>query len=386
MTAAPDPPDVDAQASLFDLPSVDLTPDTPIDAGGARATSNGAAPRTRPAKPLPAIGTATPPHPFLAAAAAALPERVHLGTSSWSFPGWEGLLYDRPYSTEALAHGGLAAYAAHPLLRTVGIDRSFYAPLSIEAYQDYASQVPSDFRFLVKAPAAVCDAAIRGPRGMPSRANPAFLDVEQAIETFVHPCLTGLGSRVGPMVFQLSPLTDAQLADPAALIDRLGRFFAALPALDDAARRNGACYALELRDAGMLTPRLIKMLHARQVRYCVGVHARMPDVSRQSAALAMLDGQDPRGAALPLVVRWNLHAGMRYEGAKTRYEPFDAIIDPDVTTRQAVAALILRYLRAGQSSFIVINNKAEGSSPLSCAWLASALAVLYRDAATQKAE
>ena len=407
----------DAQASLFELPDA-----PPVDNGGGDDALSGASaahgPRTdaqedggldatlaTARRPVPPIGIASPPHAFLHDAASGLPGLVHLGTSSWSFPGWKGLLYDRAHSTSALSHGGLAAYAAHPLLRTVGIDRSFYAPLTVAEYRAYADQVASPFRFVVKAPAAVCDAAVRGPRGVPTRANPDFLNADMAAETFIARCREGLGPHLGPMVFQLSPLPDAQLANPAALIDRLGRFFAALPSLDDAVRAQGACYALELRDASLLTPRLIRMLRTHRVRYCLGVHSRMPDVDRQAAALQLLDApEDPpstptsgatsplpstpaeHGSSLsrepsPLIVRWNLHAGLRYEGAKARYEPFDAIVDADIPTRHALAALILRYLRAGQSSFVIINNKAEGSSPLSCAWLASALAALCRNPA-----
>lgn len=417
-------PAADAQASLFALPDASPTPNDAEAASAAPLSTRGphgdggvdrvAASAQR---PVPPIGVASPPHAFLQDAAAGLPRLVHLGTSSWSFPGWQGLLYDRAHSTSALAHGGLTAYAAHPLLRTVGLDRSFYAPLTVAEYRAYAAQVPSPFRFVVKAPAAVCDAAIRGTRGAPTRSNPDFLNADLAIETFIARCREGLGPHLGPMVFQLSPLPDAQLADPVALIDRLGRFFAALPSLDADARAQGACYALELRDASLLTPRLIRMLRTQRVRYCLGVHARMPDVGRQAAALALLDAPEMAPSAMtprvdavaspasvssptsaeetrsplspepsPLIVRWNLHAGLRYEGAKTRYEPFDAIVDADIPTRHALAALILRYLAAGQSSFVIINNKAEGSSPLSCGWLASALAALCDASGPSRAE
>ena len=54
--------------------------------------------------------------------AARLPETLYLGTSSWSFPGWHGLVYDRECSQRALARQGLGAYAAHPLLNAVGVD------------------------------------------------------------------------------------------------------------------------------------------------------------------------------------------------------------------------------------------------------------------------
>jgi uncharacterized protein YecE (DUF72 family) len=303
----------------------------------------------------------------IALAARALPTGVFLGTSSWSFPGWQGLVYKNAYSSTALANDGLRAYSASPLLKAVGIDRSFYAPLDAQTYRDYAAQVPDTFRFVVKAPSLVCDAAIRGTGGMPSGLNSGFLDAAMAAAQFVTPCLEGLAEKAGALVFQLSPLPNAMLADIPRLIERLARFFAALP------KAGAAHYALEIRDPVLLTPRLIRMLRDHGVRYCVGIHSRMPDVDRQAAALAMLDAEQ----AGPLIVRWSLHAGLRYEGAKARYEPFNAIVDPDLPSRQKLAALIVAALRRNQSSFVIVNNKAEGSSPLSCAWLAIAVAALW---------
>ena len=80
--------------------------------------------------------------------AARLPETLFLGTSSWAFPGWSGLVYDARAPRELLAREGLGAYSRHPLLRAVGIDRSWYAPLSAAVFAAYAAQVPPHFRFL----------------------------------------------------------------------------------------------------------------------------------------------------------------------------------------------------------------------------------------------
>ncbi|MFN7644632.1 MAG: DUF72 domain-containing protein [Burkholderiales bacterium] len=46
---------------------------------------------------------------------------------------------------------GLPAYASHPLLPTVGIDRGFYAPIEVGKYARDAAQVPAGFRFLLGA-------------------------------------------------------------------------------------------------------------------------------------------------------------------------------------------------------------------------------------------
>lgn len=136
------------------------------------------------------------------------------------------------------------------------------------------------------------------------------------------------------------------IVEPARFIERLSEFLQALPPLE-----SDTCYAV------VLTPRFIRALREANVRYCIGVHARMPDVRRQARALAMLD-EDGLG---PLIVRWSLHSGFRYEQAKAKYEPFDKIVDADLDTREALAELAARYAIAGQPVVIAANNKAEGS-------------------------
>jgi len=308
---------------------------------------------------------AAPPSPELLDLAAQLPPQIHLGTSTWSFPGWNGIVYGDDYSNSKLSREGLSAYGAHPLLKTVSIDRSFYQTLTVTEYLRYAQQVPEHFRFIVKAPMTITDATVRAERGEPVSLNPCFLNAQMAIDDFVTPCLEGLGAKAGALVFQFSPLPDQMLAQPAVFIERLGEFFAALPALPD-----DSCYAVEIRDASLLTPRFIRMLKTAGVRYCVGIHARMPDPLRQAAALALLDGE-PAG---PLIVRWSLHGGFKYEQAKAKYEPFNRLVDEDPATRSSLAELAARYALAGQPVVIAVNNKAEGSAPLSCVKLAREIA------------
>ncbi|MDI1344201.1 MAG: DUF72 domain-containing protein, partial [Pseudolabrys sp.] len=134
-----------------------------------------------------------------------LPSEIRLGTSSWFFPGWRGLVYEGVHPQTALSRKGLAAYAQIPLLRTVSLDRTFYAPISAVEYVRYANQVPDDFSFVVKAPALVCDAVMRDEEGRGKVPNPHFLDAAIAAREFVVPCLEGLKDKAGPLVFQVSP-------------------------------------------------------------------------------------------------------------------------------------------------------------------------------------
>lgn len=299
--------------------------------------------------------------------APALPVDIRLGTSSWFFPGWRGLVYDGLHPQPMLSRKGLAAYAQIPLLRTVSLDRTFYAPISAVDYARYASQVPEHFSFVVKAPALVCDAVMRDEEGRGKVPNPHFLDATVATREFVLPCLEGLKEKAGPLVFQVSPLPRSLVEGASLLVERLEAFFAALPR--EMAGRE-PLYALELRNPELLTPRLMRMLARAGVRYCVGLHDRMPEVERQEAALKALDGETPG----PLVVRWNLHRGFLYQAAKQRYDPFDRLVDEDGETRRALALMAARAFKAGRKVWITANNKAEGSAPLTVLELAREIA------------
>ena len=300
-----------------------------------------------------------------------------MGTSSWHFPGWSGLVWDGDYAESQLSKSGLAAYAAHPLLRTVSLDRAFYRPLSSQQYAHYAAQVPADFRFIVKGPSLMCDALVRAEDGRGMAPNPAFLNAELAVREFIQPALDGLGSKVGALVFQLSPLPRTLLANMPALIERIGALLAALPPLAPTAP--DGVVALEVRDAAFLTPthapllaqalRTARQASGNPVTYCLGLHAKMPLIEEQLPLLrALWPG--------PLVCRWNLHrrhGAYGYETAKAQYAPFNRLQDPDPATRAHLARVIAGTCGAGQNAYITINNKAEGSAPLSIHALAAQL-------------
>ena len=322
-----------------------------------------------PKRPKPAPGEVRPCWDSPLLQAPALPTDIRLGTSSWFFPGWRGLVYEGVYPQTALSKKGLAAYAQIPLLRTVSLDRTFYAPITTVEYARYAAQVPDHFSFVVKAPALVCDAVMRDEEGRGKVPNPHFLDPAIAAREFVVPCLEGLGPKAGPLVFQVSPLPRSLVEEAATLIEHMAAFFAALP------RQLGKLrpiYALELRNADLLTPRLIRMLRDQGVRYCIGLHDRMPEAERQETALVTLDGGTPGD----LVVRWNLHRGFLYQAAKQRYEPFDKLVDEDPETRRTLAGMAAKAFKAGRQVWVTANNKAEGSAPLSLVKLAEEIAKL----------
>jgi uncharacterized protein YecE (DUF72 family) len=307
------------------------------------------------------------PNPASQALAAALPPTLRLGTSSWYFPGWDGLVWDGEYEQAQLSKEGLRAYAQHPLLRTVSLDRAFYRPLTVSQYAAYAAQVPDDFRFVVKAPSLIADASLRGDDGKSLSHNALFLDPDTTLREFLRPALEGLGHKLGALVFQLSPLPGLMLATIDQQIAKLDALLAALPDLRLAAP--DAVVAVEVRNREWLTPAFTAVLKRHRATYCLGLHAKMPPIAEQLPILrALWPG--------PLVCRWNLHmrhGAFGYESAREEYAPFDKLVDPDPETRQQLARVIAGTVAHGVLAYVTLNNKAEGSAPLSIAALAQAV-------------
>ena len=313
-------------------------------------------------KPEPSpLGPAPVPEDIQAVAQRLNPH-VRLGTSSWTFPGWKNLIFNREATQTELTKDGLAAYAAHPLFRTVGIDRTFYGPLTVEQFAEYTRHVPLGFEFLVKAH-ELCTLA-RFPtharygahRGQP---NGRFLDSAYARDAVVQPFVEGLGPTAGPLVFQFPPQDPKAFGGPEHFADRLFDFLTALP--------KGPLYAVELRNRELLTPRLNEVLDDTGALPVIAVWGQLPPPLEQ----ARLTQAERRRA---MVIRWMLPPNLGYEEAREKYAPFDRLVDEDLSTREELAILCTQMAREARNVYVTINNKAEGSAPLSALKLAERIA------------
>lgn len=293
------------------------------------------------------------------ARAADLPRRLRLGTSSWAFPGWIGLLYDQASDARALSRHGLKAYAQHPLLRTVGVDSAYHAPVPTERLRGYAEQVPADFRFLVKTPALITDPFARGPGGRPTEPNGGFLDPGLATDLAVRPFIDGLGERGGVLLLQFPPLGRDITASPRRFAESLYRFLKRLP--------EGPRYAVEVRDRELLTADLAAALRHGGAHPAYSLHPRLPPLHQQQELFA----DHPAG---PMILRWMLRANRGYAEARARFQPFDRLREPDPAARAEIVDLVAEALAQDRDVYVIANNKAEGCAPLSLLALARGLA------------
>jgi uncharacterized protein YecE (DUF72 family) len=288
--------------------------------------------------------------------AEALPAGVRFGTSSWSFPGWKGLVYSGTRTASRLARDGLREYARHPLFGTVGVDRSYYARVPDEDFRRYAEQLPDGFPCCCKAPARVTS-ALRPERGS-NEPNPDFLSAERFIDDLLEPVARSFRAHAGPFILQFPPLLRRSGLDRTVVVDGLDRFLGELP--------DEFQYAVEVRDRALLGGDYARVLARHGAAHVYNAWTAMPLPADQADVV-------PADAMPFVLVRLLLGPGATYAEQREAFAPFDRLIAPDESMRRQVVDLVARAVSRAVPAYVLVNNKAEGSSPLTIEALAERL-------------
>jgi len=120
-------------------------------------------------------------------------KRLFAGASGYSFKEWKGAFYPEDIRPE----GMLSYYSAR--LPTVEINNTFYRMPKFDMLQSWQKATPADFRFAVKASRRIT--------------HLARLKADSAADSvaFLYRALQGLGSKRGPVLFQLPPVLQKDL-------------------------------------------------------------------------------------------------------------------------------------------------------------------------------
>jgi uncharacterized protein YecE (DUF72 family) len=288
---------------------------------------------------------------------------IRFGTSSWAYEGWQGLVYQRTYPKSRLSQDTLAEYAAYatdgvPLFSTVGIDHSFYRPAGATQLAHYAEQVPEHFRFCSKVWEEITIPAYANvPRygAKAGKPNPRFLDSGAFRDLVLAPAQEGLKSKLGPFIFEFQRWG----MEPAAFLEALDRFLGSLPP--------GPQYATEIRNPDILGTRYLSILRAHNVSHVYNHWTAMPPLSDQHRLL------EQTFTAPHVVTRLLTPLGLAYEKAVERYAPYDRIVAAQPRMRQDTTALVQQAAAQGKSVYVLVNNRAEGCSPLTIQALVAGL-------------
>jgi uncharacterized protein YecE (DUF72 family) len=157
--------------------------------------------------------------------------KILAGTSGYAFKEWKG-----PFYPGDLKDAGMLGFYASKF-PTVEINNTFYQLPKEKVLLDWASKVPEDFTFSAKASRRITHFA---------RIKPESAElVGYMVKT-----LSTLGSRLGPVLFQLPPNMKADL-------ERLREFLVKLP--------QGPRYAMEFRHESWFGDELVAALRERDV-------------------------------------------------------------------------------------------------------------------------
>ena len=289
-----------------------------------------------------------------------LPDQVRFGTSSWSFPGWSGLVFPPGKTKTQLAREGLPLYVQHPLMRTVGIDRGYYAPISRDDLAGYAQQLPPGFLCCAKVPELFTTPVElgyrQGERGAP---NAAFLDAARFTDLVAGPFEEAFAEHTGALILEFPPTPHAHRLEPDDFAERLDAFLEAIP--------SSLPYCVELRDRTLLTPTYKNVLARHGASHVYNYWSAMPMPAEQLSVV-------PLDNAPFAVVRLMLRPGTRYAQRKEAFEPFDKLVQPDPDMREQIVDLVELARALKRLIFVLVNNKAEGSAPLTIEELAAQIA------------
>ncbi len=158
---------------------------------------------------------------------------IHIGTSGWHYESWVGTFYPEGITGE----GMLSSYADH--FKTVELNNSFYQLPAEKSLKKWKKTVPEDFIFGVKASRYIT--------------HMKKLTGVDPVRTFLDRIIT-LGSRLGPVLFQLPPNWKC---NPG----RLRNFLHQLP--DDFR------YVFEFRDSSWLNREIYELLEECGAAFCI---------------------------------------------------------------------------------------------------------------------
>jgi len=284
---------------------------------------------------------------------------VFIGTSSWKYPGWRGMLYDEQrymyrgkLAESRFEKNCLSEYAE--VFQTVCVDAGYYRFPDPRSIEGMVSQVPPGFLFTFKVTDEI---TLRRFTNLPrfgdraGQANENFLNADLFASAFVKP-FEPFAPHVGLFIFEFSKFYPSDYQRGRDFLADLDRFLGGIP--------KGWRYGVEIRNEHFLKPDYFAVLARHGVAHVFNAWSGMPPVSEQLSLPDSLPNPEFAGA------RFLLKPGRKYQEAVDLFSPYDRIQEPYPEARAAGVELINWVLakQALRKLFIYVNNRLEGNALL----------------------
>jgi uncharacterized protein YecE (DUF72 family) len=282
---------------------------------------------------------------------------IHIGTSSWKYPGWRGQLYDEAryvyrgkFSESRFERLCLAEYAE--VFKTVCVDAAYYQFPNPTYVDELMAQVPSDFVFTFKVTDEITVKHFPNLPRFGLRAgepNPHFLDAQLFTSSFLAP-FEKHRAQVGVLIFEFSRFYSSDFERGRDFVDALNEFLQRLPP--------GWRYGVEIRNKNFLQEDYFAMLNQRGVAHVFNSWDAMPSVGEQ------LDMAGSFTASDFVAARFLLKPGRKYEEAVKTFSPYERIHEVDEEGRSAAARILRESMveHARRKVFLYVNNRFEGNA------------------------
>jgi uncharacterized protein YecE (DUF72 family) len=284
-------------------------------------------------------------------------QNVFIGTSSWKYPGWRGMLYDEQryvwrgrFAESRFNKGCLAEYAE--VFKTVCVDAAYYKFPDRRYLEGMVSEVPEDFLFTFKVTDEVTIKKFTNLPRFGTRAgkpNEHFLNADLFIRGFLAPC-EEFKKNIGLLMFEFSRFYPADFAHGRDFVEALDKFFEKLP--------KGWNYGVEIRNRTFLHPEYFQMLSKHGVAHIFNSWTEMLPVNEQLEIPGSITNPRCAGA------RFLLKPGRKFEAAVKEFSPYKEVKDVYEDARIAAAKLIQKALSKDglQKLFLYVNNRLEGNA------------------------
>jgi len=271
---------------------------------------------------------------------------LHIGTCSWKYDSWRGLVYPETGDLNYLRE-----YAR--TYRTVEIDQWFWSLFDGDtavlpkpgAVSEYAESVPEDFIFCVKVPNSITlTHHYSKDKSGPLRPNPCFLSIP-LMERFLA-TLEPIRPQLGPLIFQFEYLNKKKMNSLGEFISRFGAFARELPP--------GYDYFAETRNPNYLKRPYFDFLGAHGL-FHVFLHGYYMD--------PIFDIYERFGSLVRDRTVIRLHGPGRQEIEKQTGNSWDRIVAPRDSDLDRLAAILTDLADRQIETFLYVNNHFEGSAP-----------------------
>jgi uncharacterized protein YecE (DUF72 family) len=279
---------------------------------------------------------------------------IRFGTSTWTYEGWQGQVYNKQYTKSTFTRECLGEYCQYqyqgePLFRTVGNDSTFYRPPTTNQLRHFLTQIPEDFQMCFKVWEEITiPTYAKQPRygARAGKPNPRFLDAKLFDELVLMPYREAkFEPHTGPFLFEFQ----RHGMPTEEFCSRLDGFFSQLP--------KDFQYAVEIRNSSLFGIDYLQMLSFHGVAHVYNHWSSMPSLMEQYRLMQSFTSDFT-------VLRLLTPLKMSYEAAKKRAEPYTKIVEELPQMRQEAAQLVRLAVGAGRRAYVLVNNRAEGNAPL----------------------